>query len=98
MPRAYETIYNFLTLLNLTSRYFVGGSLQVNQRKIDDYEEPKEVYKKKSEEPTDDLDEDLVTDNEDNDNHIYNSNRINKEKSKIIESYKKKDHYDTSEE
>lgn len=74
--------------------YYVGGSLRVNQRKDDDYEEPEEVYKKKPEE-TEDLDEDLVTDNEDN--HIFNSNRINKENSRIVENNKKKDVEDEDE-
>lgn len=57
-----------------------------NHEDTDDYEEPEENNYKK---PDEDLDEDLVTDNEDN--LIYNSNRINEKNSKIAESSKKKD-------
>lgn len=78
--------------------YYGGGSLK-NQKKNnndnnneDDYEEPEETNFKK---PDEDLDEDLVTDNEDN--FIYNSNRINKENSKIAESNKKNDKIDEEE-
>lgn len=74
--------------------YYVGGSLRVNQRKDEDYEEPEEIYKKKPDQ-TEDIDEDLVTDNEDN--HIFNSNRINKENTKIVESNKKKEIIDEDE-
>jgi hypothetical protein len=66
--------------------YFVGGSLKYNKNKEDDYEEPEETYKKTDENEKED--EDLVTDNEDN-NYIYNSNRINKENIKILEKSKK---------
>jgi hypothetical protein len=71
--------------------YFVGGSLKYPKKGSDDddYEEP-EIYKKPDENANkEDLDEDLVTDNENN-NYIYNSNRINKENSKILENHKKK--------
>lgn len=75
--------------------YFVGGSLKY-KKKEDDYDEPEpeEVYKKPEE--TEDLDEDLVTDNEDN--YIYNSNRINKENNKIVETNKKKETIDEDDE
>lgn len=77
--------------------YFAGGSLKY-PKKEDDYDEPEEVYNKKpdpEEGKEDDLDEDLVTDNEDN--YIYNSNRINKENVKILENSKKKESIDDDE-
>lgn len=75
--------------------YYGSGSLKAPKKgnNDDDYEEPDETNYKK---PDEDLDEDLVTDNEDN--FIYNSNRINKENSKIAESNKKKDTVDGEEE
>lgn len=71
--------------------YYGPGSFDNNQKKTnhedtDDYEEPEETNYKK---PDEDLDEDLVTDNEEN--LIFNSNRINEKNTKIAESSKKKD-------
>lgn len=67
--------------------YLPGGP--ANWKKVEEDEdntdgEEEETDSKK----TEDLDEDLVTDNEDN--YIYNSNRIGKENSNILDNNKKK--------
>lgn len=68
--------------------YYGGGSLKIPKKNNneDDYDEAEETNFKK---PDEDLDEDLVTDNEGS--YIFNSNRINKENSKIAENNKKND-------
>lgn len=68
-----------------------GSSLKIPKRREDvdedEDEDEDEFYVKKKEE--DDLDEDLVTDNEEN--FVYNSNRIGKQNAAHINKFKKKD-------
>lgn len=71
--------------------YFGGSEVFKKIEKTED--DLDEDYNKKPDETdADDLDEDLVTDNEDN--YIYNSNRIGKENSIILSNNKKKDPID----
>lgn len=71
--------------------YLPGGPASFARKKPEEEEdntdddEDEETDPKKSDP---DLDEDLVTDNEDN--YIYNSNRIGKENAVILDSSKKK--------
>lgn len=72
--------------------YISGGSLKVPKRQEnfdeddDDEDEEEEQFPSKKK---DDEDE-LVTDNEDN-NYVYNSNRIGKQNAAHINKFKKKD-------
>lgn len=66
---------------------FGGKKKNTHTEDNEDYEEPEETNYKKPDE--DIIDEDLVTDNEEN--LIFNSNRINEKNTKIAESSKKKD-------
>jgi hypothetical protein len=79
--------------------YLVGGSegSKFSHKKTDDddddenagEDDDEDVEESELKKPDDkDLDEDLVTDNEDN--FIYNSNRIGKENAEILETIKKK--------
>lgn len=73
--------------------YISGGSLKVPKRldgakdfdEDEDEEEEEHFVSKKKDE--DDLDEDLVTDNEDN--YVYNSNRIGKQNAAHMNKFKK---------
>lgn len=74
--------------------YLPGGPADFSRKKHDDDEdntddEDEEIDQKKSDK---DLDEDLVTDNEDN--YIFNSNRIGKENAVILDKSKKKQDQD----
>jgi hypothetical protein len=79
--------------------YLVGGGEKFSHKKPDDDEDGEEnpdeddddedIEESELKKPDDkDLDEDLVTDNEDN--YIFNSNRIGKENAEILEAIKKK--------
>lgn len=70
--------------------YLPGGPSKFSRKRVEDDEdvdEDEETDLKKPEEK-EDLDEDLITDNEDN--YIYNSNRIGKENAIVLGSNKKK--------
>jgi len=72
--------------------YISGGSLKVPKRQDfdddDDEDEEEEHFPSKKKED-DDLDEELVTDNEDN--FVYNSNRIGKQNAAHMNKFKKKE-------
>lgn len=76
------------------SGYIPGGSGKLSRKKVDeDDENPDEGEEdtdsdSKKPEENEDLDEDLVTDNEDN--YIYNSNRIGKENAVVLGNIKNK--------
>lgn len=73
--------------------YLTGASVKFGKKKVDEddgneeEEEEEENVNSKKPDENEDLDEDLVTDNEDN--YIYNSNRIGKENAEILRSIKK---------
>jgi hypothetical protein len=76
--------------------YISGGSLKYPKRNEDidedeteEEEEEEETVVKKKEDDNDDLDEDLVTDNEDI--YVYNSNRLGKENAIFMNKHRKKD-------
>lgn len=73
---------------------YLPGGTKFSSKKFDEDDEniEEEDTDLKKPEENEDLDEDLVTDNEDN--YIFNSNRIGKENAEIIGSFKKKDDVD----
>lgn len=75
--------------------YISGGSLKYPKRHEDidedeeSEEEEEETVVKKKDDDADDLDEDLVTDNENN--YVYNSNRLGKENAIFMNKHRKKE-------
>lgn len=66
--------------------YLPGGP--ANWKKVEEDEDNTDGEEETDLKKTEDLDEDLVTDNEDN--YIYNSNRIGKENANVLDNNKKK--------
>lgn len=72
--------------------YLTGASVKFGRKKVDEDDDDNDGEEEEEDntnlkKPDDDLDEDLVTDNEDN--YIYNSNRIGKENAEILGNIKK---------
>lgn len=68
--------------------YLPGGPSKFSRKKVEDEDDDDDETDLKKSDNTEDLDEDLITDNEDN--YIYNSNRIGKENAVILGSGSKK--------